>query len=78
MGGIANKLRFLTALCVSSLIFFIIVFFGTLFGGMGLDKILKTLFGERLFIVLLPAFIVSAYIAFILSRYIYRKILGKS
>jgi hypothetical protein len=73
----ATKLRFLIAICVSFVIFVIVVFTGTLFGGMGLLKVLQMFYGKEYHgVVLLPAFIVSAYISFILSRYIFKKILG--
>jgi len=70
-----KNLRFLIAICTSLIIFIIVVFFGTALGGIGLIKLHQILFDEdHLVIGLFPVLIVSVFLAFILSRYIFRRI----
>ena len=72
-----RNLRFLIAICVSFITFVIVVFLGTALGGIGLLKILQKFFGEDNHgIVFLPMFIVSVFLSFILSRYIFGRIIG--
>ena len=71
------NIRFLLAICLSILNFIVVVMLGTLFGGLALIKIQHILFGEDFISpVFFPMFLVSAFFSLILSRYIYRKIIG--
>jgi uncharacterized membrane protein YsdA (DUF1294 family) len=71
-----KKLRLLIGICVSFITFVIVVFLGTTLGGIGFLKILQKFFGEDYHgIVFLPMFIVSVFLSFLLSRYIFRRII---
>ncbi|MHC4114311.1 MAG: hypothetical protein ACYSSL_03180 [Planctomycetota bacterium] len=73
---IISKLRFLVAFCISLLTFVIAVLFLTAFGGIGLLMIFQSFLGKDFHgVVFLPMFIPSAFLAFILSRYIFRTIM---
>jgi hypothetical protein len=70
-----KNLRLLIGICVSFITFVIVAFLGTALGGIGFLKILQKFFGEDYHgIVFLPMFIVSVFLSFLLSRYIFRRI----
>ena len=70
-----SNLRFLVASCISLITFVIVVLFLTAFGGIGLLKISQSFLGKDFHgVVFLPMFILSIFLAFILSRYIFRSI----
>jgi hypothetical protein len=73
---ITSILRFLTAICLSFCVFVIILFSGTLLGGFALVKFFQKFYSEDYSILILPLFIVYAYLSFRVSRFIFRKITG--
>ena len=72
-------LRFFAAICLSFITFVTISILGTVFGGIGFLIILQKFFGEDYQgIVFLPMFIISIFLSFKLSLYIYMKISGEN
>jgi len=68
-------LRFLAAFCISLITFVIVFFFLLVIGGMGLLKISQSILGREFHgMVFGPIFILSVFLAFILSRYIFRRV----
>jgi hypothetical protein len=71
-----KNFRLLIGICVSFITFVIVVFLGTALGGIVLLKILQRFLGEDYHgIVFLPMFIVSVFLSFLLSRYIFRRVI---